>query len=181
VDWLGAHGIGPHVRHVVVGEFDGKQARAYYRQCLDGAEVAVPSGVAAPSFDNVCRVCGGHMLNIYEEYLRDVLQTSCRSGEQEVEFSGLANARVRRDLRLYYGRLCGTLGTLSKERLHDVYTTTIHWDGWRVHAHARRKLGDGLVRALIDSGLVHLRPKRPIVEGNGSSMAHTHTWFTATA
>ena len=157
MDWLGAQGITPHVFPVVIGDLDLEHARAYYKHRLDMADV--PSDVVVPSFDEVYRVCGGNMLSI-REYIREAVLAATTSRKQEFVFSGLQDACEMLGLMVPYGSK--SRKSWSRRQVLDVFTA-IHRDGWLVHADAEMKIGEAVVKALIDADGVHYRPKRPIV------------------
>jgi hypothetical protein len=157
VDWLGAQGITPHVRPLVVGDLDREHAQAYYEHRLDMANV--PSDIAVPSFDEVYRVCGGHMLSI-RMYVREAVLAATTSRQQEFVFSGLQDARTRLGLMVPHGSKSSK--SWSRRQVLDMFTV-IHRDGWLVHADAENLIGETVTKALIDADVVHFRPKRPIV------------------
>jgi hypothetical protein len=158
VNWLVARGIGPHVFPQFVGDLDREQARAYYQQRLDWAKV--PSRTAVPSFDEVYRVCGGHMLSI-REYLRDALSPATVSGKEQFVF-GRLQAACSKLVRLV--PVSSAMGVpCTRAQLLSVFAA-IHRDGWLDDYVTRMTLGDEAVKALIDRDVVHFRPISPIVE-----------------
>jgi hypothetical protein len=157
MDWLGAQGITPHVFPVVVGDLDREHAQAYYKHRLDMADA--PSDVVVPPFDEVYRVCGGHMMSI-RMYDREAVLAATTSRQQEFVFSGLQDACSRLGLMVPPPK-DESLGW-SRAQILDVFAA-IHRDGWMVHSGAENMLGRGVVKALIDADVVHYRPKRPIV------------------
>jgi hypothetical protein len=157
MDWLGAQGITPHVFPVVVGDLDREHAQAYYKHRLDMADV--PSDVVVPPFDEVYRVCGGHMMSI-RMYVREAVLAATTSRQQEFVFSGLQTARTRLGLMVPHGSKSSK--SWSRRQVLDMFTA-IHRDGWLVHADAENLIGETAVKALIDADVVHFRPQRPIV------------------
>ena len=159
MDWLDSLGITSHVFPVVVGDLDRSHAEAYYQHRLELA--AVPSDVVVPPFDEVYRVCGGHMMSI-RMYMRDALlaATATPRPTSTFAFGGLQDARARLGLVVPHGRTSSK--AWGRKQVLDVFAA-IHKDGWLTHSDAARKLEESVVKALIDAGVVHYRPKRPIV------------------